>query len=231
MDKNLNASEKFGKFYAPMSRLLVLIFLIFGMTLFTGCSDDDDDEPKQEKKTTGIIRGHKYVDLGLPSGLKWATCNVGATNPEDYGDYFAWGETTTKSEYTEGNSITYDKNMSDISGNSRYDAARANWGGMWRLPTASEIDELVNNCTWKWTSQNGVNGYKVTGKNGNSIFLPAAGWRSGSSLYYAGSYGYYWSSTPSSNTYRAYGLDFGSGGYVRDGSNRGDGLSVRPVTE
>ncbi len=182
--------------------------------------------------SSGIHNSHAYVYLGLPSGLKWATCNVGATSPEDYGNYYAWGETTTKSTYTESNSTTYGKTIGDISGNATYDVARANWGGTWRLPTASEIDELVNNCTWKWTSQGGVNGYKVTGKNGNSIFLPAAGYRYGSSLYIAGSNGCYWSSTP----YESYAdlachLNFHSGIYYRNGDYRKDGQSVRPVTE
>ena len=129
------------------------------------------------------INGHEYVDLGL--SVKWATCNVGANKPEDYGDYFAWGETETKSSYRENNSITYGKNYSDIGGRSRYDAARANWGGTWRLPTKAELEELENKCTWKWTTQNGVNGYKVTGPNSKSLFLPAANIRSGSSLHYA----------------------------------------------
>lgn len=93
------------------------------------------------------INGHEYVDLGLPSGLKWATCNVGANKPEDYGNYYAWGETGTKSSYGASNSKTYGKQMNDIKGNSQYDAARSNWGGSWRLPTEKELEELVNKCT------------------------------------------------------------------------------------
>ncbi len=173
---------------------------------------------------------HEYVDLGL--SVKWATCNVGASSPSGYGNYYAWGETTTKSDYSISTSTTYGKNMGDISGNSRYDAARANWGGTWRLPTAKEIDELVNNCTWKRTSRGGVNGYKVTGKNGNSIFLPATGCRYGSSLSSAGSGGYYWSSTPDSGTHDACSLYFDSSHYDwDDGYGRYYGHSVRPVTE
>ena len=176
------------------------------------------------------INGHEYVDLGL--SVKWATCNVGANNPEDYGDYFAWGETTTKSSYTDNNSKTYGKNFSDIGGKSQYDAARSNWGGTWRLPTKAEMEELKNRCTWKWTTQNGVNGYKVTGPNDNSIFLPAAGYRYGSSLYLAGEYGYYWSSTPDeSNSDYAYYLYFLSSGQGVNWLRRFNGLSVRPVAE
>lgn len=176
---------------------------------------------------------HDYVDLGLPSGLKWATCNVGATSPEDYGHYFAWGETNPKVEYTEDNCFTYGKQMSDISGNAQYDAATANWGGTWRMPTYSEQKELLNNCTWTWTTQNGVNGYNVKGPNGNSIFLPAAGCRYGSSLDDAGSYGFYWSSAPygSISDDYAYLLSFGSGPRYVDGGSRYYGQSVRPVVE
>ena len=144
----------------------------------------------------GKHEGHGYVDLGL--SVKWATCNVGASKPEDYGNYYAWGETTTKSSYTEENSKTYGKQMNDIKGNSQYDAARANWGGTWRLPTQEELEELNNKCTWKWTTQNGVKGFKLTSKtNGNSIFFPAAGYCQGTKIYNIGGYGYYWSSTHS----------------------------------
>ena len=177
-----------------------------------------------------MINGHEYVDLGL--SVKWATCNVGASKPEDYGNYYAWGETGTKSSYTDDNSKTYGKQMYDIKGNSLYDAARANWGGTWRLPTKAELEELNNKCTWKWTTQNGVKGYKVTGPNGNSIFLPAAGYRYGSSLYYAGENGYFWSSTSyESNSFGACRLYFGSSKLYVYSNGRGYGQSVRPVSE
>ena len=181
-------------------------------------------------RTHGSINGHDWVDLGL--SVKWATSNVGAESPEDYGNYYAWGETSTKSEYTKDNSKTYGKQMNDIGGRSQYDAARANWGGTWRLPTKAEMEELENRCTWKWTTQNGVKGYKVTGPNGNSIFLPAAGYRSGSSLYTAGEYGRYWSSTPDeSDSDIACILHFYSIDQDVAWDNRYRGLSVRPVSE
>lgn len=174
--------------------------------------------------------GHEYVDLGL--SVKWATCNVGASKPEDYGNYYAWGETSTKSSYTENNSKTFGKSMGDINGNSSYDAARANWGGKWRMPTKVEMRELIDNCTWEWTTQNGVKGYKVTGPNGNYIFLPAAGTRNGSSLNYAGSLGIYWSSTPYSNIYdSANRLYFRSDDHFINPYDRFYGWSVRPVLE
>ncbi len=176
------------------------------------------------------VDGHDYVDLGL--SVKWATCNVGANKPEEYGDYFAWGETSTKSSYTSDNSKTYGKTMNDISGNSSYDAATANWGGSWRMPTRAEMQELKDRCTWTWTTQNGVNGYKVKGPNGNSIFLPAVGYRGGSSLNYVGGYGSYWCSTPDeSSSYGACILCFYSSDHVMYDYFRYDGRSVRPVLE
>ena len=148
------------------------------------------------KLGSNTINGHEYVDLGLPSGIKWATCNIGASEPEEYGDYYAWGETTTKSSYDDYNSKTDGKNFEDISGDQNYDAARANWGKTWRIPTKSEMEELESKCTWTWTSQSGTNGYKVTGPNGNSIFLPTAGYCYPSLKLDGGCSGYYLSSTP-----------------------------------
>ncbi len=180
--------------------------------------------------TTGTINGHEYVDLGL--SVKWATCNVGASSPSDYGDYYAWGETSTKQEYTEANCKTYCKNMDDIAGNPQYDVASANWGDTWRLPTAEEIDELVAKCTSTWTKQGGHKGYKLTGPNGNSIFVPAAGWRRGKSIYYAGKSGYYWGATPDeTDTNNARVLSFYGGDFYRHLRGRYDGRSVRPVSE
>ena len=182
--------------------------------------------------TASLINGHDWVDLGLPSGLKWATCNVGATTQEGYGNYYAWGETTTKASYDQSNSVTYLQQISDISGNVTYDAARANWGSTWRMPTKAEIEELNNNCTWTWTTQNGVNGYKVTGPNGNSIFLPAAGYYNGSSLNGVGGDGDYWSSSPyETNISHAYGLYFGSSSHSVKWGNRSYGQTIRPVSE
>ncbi|MBO7286669.1 MAG: DUF1566 domain-containing protein [Bacteroidales bacterium] len=210
------------------------IYLIMALVcmIMVSCKPDGGD---------GRHEGHVYIDLGL--SVKWATCNVGATSPEEYGDYFAWGETSPKAEYNSSNCPTYGLSTSqlqeqgyiDSEGNltAQYDAATANWGGDWRMPTIAEYNELLNNCTWTWTTQNGVNGYQVTGINGNSIFLPAAGYRYGSSLYYAGSLGYYWSSTPDdiydSRAYYFYfdssirGLSFGNFRY--------NGHSVRPILE
>ena len=192
--------------------------------------------------------GHDWVDLGLPSGLKWATCNVGANAPEEYGDYFAWGETQTKSTYDWSTykwcNGDYNK-LTKYSTNSSYgtvdnktvldkedDAAAANWGGAWRMPTKAEQDELRQQCTWTWTTKNAVRGYQVTGPNGKSIFLPAAGYLYDSGLDYAGSHGFYWlSSLYTDNPSVAYGLSFHSNGVVWDGDYRRYGRSVRPVCQ
>ena len=202
-----------------------------------------------EKPTgNGTLNGHEWVDLGLPSGLKWATCNVGASQPEEYGDYFAWGEVEPKDYYDwstykwcNGSYDTQTKYCTDsyygIVDNKTTlelsdDAANYNWGGGWRMPTTEEQDELYDNCSWEWTTQNGVYGRKVTGPNGNSIFLPAAGYRNGSSLYGVGSGGLYWSS--SLNTFRPYGayyLFFGSDSVDWDYYYRYYGFTVRPVCQ
>ena len=193
-----------------------------------------EEEDEEGCEPDGEIAGYYYVDLGLPSGVKWATCNVGASSPEDYGDYFAWGETSPKAEYTWENSVTFGDQMSDISGNAQYDAATANWGGSWRMPTNDEMQELVDHCEWEWTEVNGVNGSRVIGPNGSCIFLPAAGARGGSSLYDDGDHGYYWSSTPDDggDDNSAFYLGFDNGyGLVFWYGNRYDGMTVRPISE
>ena len=193
---------------------------------------------------------HEYVDLGL--SVKWATCNVGASKPEEYGDYFAWGETQPKDYYdwstykwcngsydtqtkycTDSYYGTVDnKTVLDLSD----DAARANWGGSWRMPTHEEQEELRTQCTWTWTTQNGVYGYKVTSKKSgytnNSIFLPAAGCRYDGSLYGAGSYGLYWSSSLLTDypSY-AYSLNFYSDYVDWYSRYRYIGFTVRPVCQ
>ena len=204
-------------------------------------------ETPKATPTPASTGGHEYVDLGL--SVKWATSNVGANKPEDYGDYFAWGETKPKSTYnwstykwcrgsndtqtkynTKGSYGTVDnKKTLELSD----DAARANWGGAWRMPTDAEFAELREQCTWTWTTQNGVKGYKVTSKsNGNSIFLPAAGYRNGSSLSSAGSYGYYWSSSLSTDyPNNAWSVYFNSSNVRRNYISRYYGFSVRPVCQ
>ncbi len=192
------------------------------------------------------------VDLGLPSGTLWATCNVGAEKPEEYGNYYAWGEVDPKTyyEWSRGGDYkwgVYNDSDTENYGMTKYnttdgktvldledDTAHVNWGGDWRMPTKAEMDELCNNCTWTWTTDyngTGVAGHIVTSElNGNSIFLPAAGYRSNSSLYNAGEYGYYWSSSllaicPD----YAYYLFFYSNNYGCGRYGRYFGVSVRAV--
>ena len=214
-----------------MKKIYLIMTLVCMMMV--SCKPDGGD---------GRHEGHVYVDLGL--SVKWATCNVGATTPEGYGDYFAWGETTTKAEYNESNCLTYGLSISQLQSESyidsecnltaQHDAATANWGGDWRMPTRAEQEELLNNCTWTWTTQNGVEGYSVTGPSGNSIFLPAAGYRRWSSLNSAGRVGYYWSSTPDDDydgDYACY-LYFDSSDHYMDYYyRRYHGRSVRPILE
>ena len=194
--------------------------------------------------------GHEAVDLGL--SVKWATCNVGASSPEDYGDYFAWGETSPKSDYiwknyvfwVSGDSWRYIKfsKYNTASDHGRVDnktqlelsddSARANWGGNWRMPTITEWKELQTNCSWTLTTQNGVEGYLVTSNiNGTSIFLPAAGYRGGTSLYSVGSYGLYWSSTINTGNPTLARCLYMTSNVSTDYEYRYEGLSVRPVTE
>lgn len=201
--------------------------VLFIITLLSFCCGAADAQ--------GFHNGHQWVDLGLPSGLKWATCNVGAYNPEDLGDYYAWGEIATKDSYTESTSASYgssDSKWKNIGGDSEYDAARANWGGSWRMPTKAEFQELIDNCTWTWTTQNGHKGNEVMGRNGYSIFLPAAGVRCVDWLYYDGEHGFYWSSTPDeSDTDCAYVLYFSEGFWNVEWKYCYYGHSVRPVLE
>ena len=219
--------------------LLVFVGIVYYPKLFQQNNEDDmllaecDQELDYNTLNNSRINGYEYVDLGL--SIKWATCNVGANQPHEYGNYYAWGETTTKNSYTIDNSKTRGKNMGDISGNPNYDAATANWGSGWRTPTYAEMKELDEKCTWIWTTENGINGYKVTGPNGNSIFLPAAG-----EIYYQSNgcdsdFGYYWTSTPEDgfdNCISNY-LKIVSSFYEVGWYNRGRefGFSIRPVAD
>lgn len=206
-----------------------------------------------EKPITGTENGHVWVDLGL--SVKWATCNVGASKPEEYGGYYAWGETKVKDYYDwstykwcNGSVNTLTKYCT----NSKYgtvdnkttlekadDAATANWGNSWRMPTYAEWEELHNNTTLTWTNDyegTGIKGFILTstkeGHEGASIFLPAAGYRDDDALNYVGT-GCYWSSSLYENTlYRGRYLNFGAGNFdTWRYDNRCAGQSVRPVCQ
>ena len=178
------------------------------------------------------------IDLNLPSGTKWACCNIGAQKPEDAGGYYAWGETEEKECY-DWETYTLCDNGSykqchdignDIAG-TKYDVAHVKWGNSWTMPTIEQMIELRFKCMWTWITQNGINGYKVTGSNSNSIFLPAAGHRSDLELRHSGTHGYYWtSSIYSSNHACAEDLYFHSESASIFEVGRGlGGRNVRPV--
>lgn len=207
------------------------------------------------KATRGKLNGHEWVDLGLPSGLKWATCNIGATSPEEYGGYYAWGETSTKNFYSAdnypyGNTKDHSYNIPyDISGTS-YDVAQQWWGSTWQMPTFSDIKELYYNCSFSWEYLNGISGARMTGKNGNSIFLPAGGaigpgytGSGGTKVVGSGERGRYWSATMAykQNWNEVKYLNFDKkgislsmeflGSYYDININGFNGMLVRPVTK
>ncbi|MCD8292132.1 MAG: protein kinase [Prevotella sp.] len=206
--------------------ICVVVFAVIVGIIVVGFSKGST-QLAHDDMTSPDYNGHEYVDLGL--SVKWATCNVGASSPSDYGNYYAWGETVTKSDYSEDNCFTYNENVDDIAGDSLYDVACNKWGGSWRLPSKDEFDELLN-CQLEWTVMNGHKGYKITGLNGNSIFLPAAGMREGNQLRYEGDLGRYWGSTPYTRNDLACYLLFDFKSFFRDWNFRSDGFSVRPVS-
>jgi len=244
-------TKKFRKQHVACKIFAIATVVIMGVTFIACSSDDDDSKP--------IHDSVKYVDLGLPSGLKWATCNIGATKPEEYGDYYAWGETKTKAAYEWSNYKWMQQGKSEWKYITKYtiadswiegiwyngmkfigdgksvlepgdDVATAKLGSPWRMPTIANIRELIYNCTWEWTEVNGVKGCKGTGPNGKSIFLPAAGFRTGSKLLDKGNSGSFWSSELSAYSSSAYNFEF----LVNESPTmphciRMLGFSVRPV--
>ena len=229
--------------------LAALMMVGAASVTMTSCGGDDEENAPSEGGNSNSSDTYEYVDLGLPSGTLWATCNVGASRPEDYGDYFAWGETATKItyrwstyKYWNGSDDTLTKycisgsygtvdNKTELDPDD--DAAYVNWGINWRMPSYDQITELINSSytTTTWTSVNGKYGRKITSKsNGNSLFLPAAGVRDDSSLSGAGSYGSYWSRTlGTGDPNYARGLYFNSGNVYTNYYYRCYGQSVRPV--
>ncbi len=224
---------------------------VWNYNVYDDCSKNgriEDIRPSSGKENV-----HTWVNLGLPSGIKWASCNVGAEKPEDYGNYYAWGEILPKEDYSW---ITYkyangtsweDPKLTKYCNDASYgdngftdnkttlepedDAAHMNWGDSWRMPTDAEWTELCEQCTWTWTTQNGVRGYQVTSKTNSSfIFLPAAGSRSGRYLIGVGGSGSYWSSSLyEGGPHIAWNPYFDSGGVDGYYDPRYGGLSVRPV--
>lgn len=148
--------------------------------------------PPVNAQTAQQLNGHEYVDLGLPSGTKWATCNVGAQKASDYGDFYTFGALKPEAPTPFDGEST----VNPITGNPTYDVARAQWGEGWQMPTKAQFEELNTKCKWVWRPMNGIKGYRVTGPNGNSIFLPAGGIYFSDYINFGGRSGYYWTATP-----------------------------------
>ena len=226
-----------------MKKSILFSVLVVGTTLLQAQSITIHQTCGQNGQVVEV----QAVDLGL--SVKWANMNVGAGSPEDYGNYYAWGETATKETYNwstyfdtnDGGSTfwKYNLNGGKTVLDPEDDAAHVNWGGSWRMPTEAEWQELLNNCTWTWTTQNGINGYMVTsnkaGYTDKFIFLPAAGYRNGSGLYDVGSYGFFWSSSLCEYfeyvSDCAWLLGYYSGGHDLNYFVRYHGQSVRPVLQ
>lgn len=223
---------------------------VLALLIFSGKEDEAVATAKEynvkPRRSDGLLKdtinGHEWVDLGLPSGVLWATCNVGADSPEGFGDYYAWGETEPKDEYIDINSLTHRKDVKwlrehgiiDENGilTPEHDIAALTWGNPWRMPTDEEYEELLDCCTLEFTSCNGVNGYLATGPNHQTIFFAAAGFRQGAEAEYTGDYGDYWSSTVVPElTGAACSLGYSSKSYGRRRYARFAGRSVRPVTD
>ena len=178
----------------------------------------------------GVIEGHEFVNLGL--SVRWATMNVGATKIAKYGDYFAWGDTYSKSEYKENNCFMHGREASDLTVDRKHDAAHVNWGGSWRMPTRNEWIELMENCKWEFISKAGVYGYEVTSNiNKKSIFLPAAGifGRGGLEGIDSRKSFSYWTSTPNTDKHNAQAWVFAA--TTCKTMARYIGCVIRPVTE
>ena len=196
-------------------------------------TDDDNSDEAYINSNDGVTDDANMVAVDLGLSVKWATCNIGANSPEEWGNYYAWGEIKTKTSYTSSNCSTLTNYYNDINNSSSHDAATAIWGEDWWMPTLTDFEELTEQCTWTWTKVNGIKGYRVTGSTGNSIFLPAAHSVSGD---YTGKIGNgsgrYWSSTPysASDKDNAWNLSFSESSYGSYRYFREIGMSVRPVT-
>lgn len=220
---------------------LMLVVFIATVLVCTSCRDDDDDEntppvPVSANSSCPDANHPHMIDLALPLGTKWACCNVGATAPELIGGYYSWGETTEKKSYAMSVYQHYDKTTKNIIyigdniAGTKYDAATANWGDSWCMPTVDQIQTLVKYCTSEWTTENFVEGRRFTGRNGNSIFIPSSGWKD-----YSGVIGLprgciMSSSLDTDNPLGAWGLFFSPTFATPASNDRAYGCPVRPVS-
>lgn len=254
----MNNNIKMKKITKAIAAIMLAVTVVFaaGCGNMNGKGKSSGSEDKKKTDLSGSVGGHEFVDLGLSSGTLWATCNVGANAPEEYGDYFAWGETTTKAVY-DWNTYSHCKGDGDLL--TKYnvesdfgyqgfadgrttlqptdDAATANWGSEWCMPTKTQWEELLNNTNYTDVVRNGVKGMLFTSSNGQSLFLPAAGERIEDRLHAAGIYGEYWSNTlhatnrPQPYLAWKFGIDLYISPYSAGIStnSRYAGFSVRPV--
>ena len=255
-----------------LQKLFFLLVMGFSISSICACGDDEEDEPVQnpnEEITNptdsipsevkpiepndsivsgkpSIINGHEAIDLGL--SVKWATCNVGASFPEEYGDFYAWGETEEKEDYSMN---TYKWCQGEYTSMTKYcsishfgtvdercvlelsdDVANIKWGKSWRMPIKSEIEELQDKCVWQMINNNNVNGYLITGPNGNSLFLPFSGGYYDTTVYSQGNGSGYWTATLHEEEQDcAYSLNINVDSYKLKFNNRCLGLPIRPVTD
>lgn len=186
--------------FSVLASVLFLIIPSFWMFNSSNSTTDIARSAENVEDGHGIAHQEQFngVDLGLPSGTIWANMNVGANSVSDFGDLFSWGESETKESYTDYDYVKETKNHT-LQG--RHDAAYTILGSEWHTPSASDFDELIENCNWRWKTLNGHNGYEIKGHNGNTIFLPASGWIHTDSVEYQNEYGYYWTSDKVNETF------------------------------
>ncbi len=251
---NNNKSKKGGsiKYFLFIALLIVLLIVAYNLyndqlltpeqsneeyvsndTILNGedsIQNNEVNEANENKELlTGMHNNHEWVDLGL--SVKWATCNIGASTPWEYGDFFAWGEVKSKTffsedNYSESNLISY-----DIAGSS-YDAAHIIWGGAWRLPKSEEFEELIEKCNFKWSTSHNKNGWTVTGPNGKKIFFPAAGYASEELSQNSDIWGSYLSSSADENDdSKIYDFEFNESRYGKGYGFRESGHTIRAVVE
>lgn len=226
-NKQIDSVKSYSSFFRKNKKIILtcvsivlvgffMLFLIYPM----GINNAESTVERREKES-----GIEEVDLGLPSGTLWANMNVGSLRPSDYGEFYSWGEIKTKRNYQQ---VEYENiKQVDISGTA-YDVANLKYGTEWQIPTVADFDELIHNCSWSWVIVDGHKGYNVTGKNGQSIFLPAAGWMCSDIPEYQGQYGYYWTSVKVNDTF-AKGLLFSKSEKKVGNGYLYYGRCVRPV--
>lgn len=220
-----------------MRRIIILIVALCPLLVFgQGQIKKPNASASSSKRNTqiisnpdGYINGHGYVDLGLPSKTKWATCNIGADEPFQQGNQYAWGEINEKTDYIEANCLTNKKHFEDISGNPSYDVSQSMWGSKWYMPTREDLGEIEYYCKWKWIKYKGVFGIKLIGPNGKSVFLPAPKvdqWNN----YYGG----YWLSEPIGDAFgtdntAAWSISINKGTMIKGISNTAQGMPYRYI--